>query len=178
MSSLIFFRFTSGNNKLPPRLHSAVSSCFLALQRQRRQRQERRRIRFSPAPRSVLESRCALLILGFPSLSSSSNTSSSSSSAAPFTPQLLERIRRSASDLLLYLLLLRLFFLFFFFLLRCLLYLLPRRPGLECGDRKWCAGIGEDGPRRAPSPPYSMLDSVSAGRAERTEEEEEEEESG
>ncbi|TKS68784.1 Homeobox protein [Collichthys lucidus] len=42
VSSLIFPRFTSGNNNLPPRLHSAVSSCFLALQRQQ---QQRRRIR-------------------------------------------------------------------------------------------------------------------------------------
>lgn len=50
-----FSRFTSGNDELPPRLHGAVSSCFLALQRRRR-----RRGSGSPAPRLVPQSRCAL----------------------------------------------------------------------------------------------------------------------
>lgn len=68
---------------------------------------------------------------------------------------LLPVLNQWSSSSLLHLLHLRLF---------CLLrHLLPHRSGLECGDRKWSAGVGADGPGRAPSPHFSMLDSESDG---------------
>lgn len=156
VSSFIFLCFTSGNNQLSPRPHAAVSSCFRALQQQRGGGGVRSRSRSRSRTRSgspPLDSSIICCVLSPHLLHKPLFCCGSSSVTGAAHPQ--TRPPPPPSCLF-----------FFFFFSHLLLFplhrflLLHRRPGLECVDRKWYAGVGDDDPGRAPSPPYSMLDSV------------------
>lgn len=158
VSSLMFCRFTSsGNDELRPRPLAAVSSCFLALRR-----------------RPLLLSSLLLPFppFGLPRCASSLLLSYLEHGGASDLLLLLRLVFLSSfcvSRLLLLLQLLRRLLSHHHLLLPLLLLLLlPCRCGLDRGDRDWCAGVGADGPGRAPSPPHSMLDS---GRGEEEQEE-------
>lgn len=150
VSSLMFSRFTSsGNDELRPRPLGAVSSCFLALRR--------RPLLFSPLLLSADRGCASYVLLSY----------LEQGGASDLLLLLLLRLVLLSSFcdsrllllLLLFLLLLRLRRIPSQHLLLLLLFLLSFRYGLDRGDRDWCAGVGADGPGRAPSPPHSMLNS-------------------